>query len=910
LDNGLGRTGGRELRSGPRGQAEMDMVRWLTAVASFTVVLLFLASPAAAQPITGHASSDDVLAGVFVGSIAEGRIGDRGEPADFEIALGQQLETPFGTAQFDWASGQAHNWTLTYEPESIGGIVEFSVEGIPLDMATVTPFNSFFIRTVAEQPNTHIVVNNLVLSTPPGGGRGFTIYETASPGTPASSAAYGNTAQLDILKISGVGLLAGFTLQGQVTLYFDGADLQPTGSQLAFQVFTAVTPEFPDADGDGVEDDDDNCRNDANPDQADFDDDGLGDACDNCRFDYNPPGPDGEQADGDGDGAGDACDNCPVGCKLILPPTGTCANASQADSDGDGVGDRCDNCRFVKNGPRQAPAGGPCEDPDPVTGCVGNQLDSDGDGEGDACQTSIVVLDILGLSSPVGGSSGSVSIAAEGDNFIDISINCGQAVAEANIGLLLPPGTQFGNFAGCTVDVGTDNRKNCPDPGHELGGTVSPASFTLGPNISSAGSPPPEMVVLRLFGNPATDGLICSAGDTEFLGQLLLIDLPDFTSPSVRTTGFETFVPDPLNLLVGPGPAAPPVSEAQILTQVNPPGESRLTLSARPAVSDPERSYEIRVKSDRTIFKLAFGISVKDEEVTPADVQFGDCTIFPAQGRTGQETDFTALRGCPGREAHPEIGPGVDIPTEFFAPDLPLPATFTVGPEATDVLEANTLYVAVQGADGGGINPTPGEEAFVGVVKFTAEVAPDVDITFAGADELPGFEAGAIQTNLNDVTPNNVSLSYTYEGDEDTDEDGVGDEVDNCIHVPNGPADEDYQSNSGGVGFVADAENFDRIGDICTCGDPGVDGIVDNGTATAAAELEEQDDVQLCQQLLSGQPVVNAADAQRCQVTPGAGGFGIVDVVVLELETRGVDAGTGDARRGSLQACSAAEAPQ
>ncbi len=81
-----------------------------------------------------------------------------------------------------------------------------------------------------------------------------------------------------------------------------------------------------DADGDGVFDADDNCPDDANPDQADGDGDDLGDACDNCPVVANP-----DQADGDGDDLGDACDNC-----------ADVANSDQADGDSDGVGDACE----------------------------------------------------------------------------------------------------------------------------------------------------------------------------------------------------------------------------------------------------------------------------------------------------------------------------------------------------------------------------------------------------------------------------------------------------------------------------------------------------------------------------------------------------------------------------------------
>ena len=63
----------------------------------------------------------------------------------------------------------------------------------------------------------------------------------------------------------------------------------------------------PDADNDGVSDDDDNCPAVANTDQADLDNDGQGDACD---------------ADDDGDGVNDGGDACPG------TPAGTVVNGS------------------------------------------------------------------------------------------------------------------------------------------------------------------------------------------------------------------------------------------------------------------------------------------------------------------------------------------------------------------------------------------------------------------------------------------------------------------------------------------------------------------------------------------------------------------------------------------------------
>jgi hypothetical protein len=72
-----------------------------------------------------------------------------------------------------------------------------------------------------------------------------------------------------------------------------------------------------DSDGDGIDDDIDNCPAVANADQADLDVDGAGDACD---------------LDDDGDGVDDLVDTCPD----VYDP-------DQSDTDLDGLGDACDD---------------------------------------------------------------------------------------------------------------------------------------------------------------------------------------------------------------------------------------------------------------------------------------------------------------------------------------------------------------------------------------------------------------------------------------------------------------------------------------------------------------------------------------------------------------------------------------
>lgn len=107
----------------------------------------------------------------------------------------------------------------------------------------------------------------------------------------------------------------------------------------------------PDVDGDGVNDDVDNCPTVSNVNQADLDGDGQGDVCDN---------------DDDGDNVNDGADNCPL-----------VANPGQADSDQDGIGDACEG---------DSDQDGVLDDVDNCPNDFNSdQADADGDGLGDVC---------------------------------------------------------------------------------------------------------------------------------------------------------------------------------------------------------------------------------------------------------------------------------------------------------------------------------------------------------------------------------------------------------------------------------------------------------------------------------------------------------------------------------------------
>ncbi|MFH1374667.1 MAG: thrombospondin type 3 repeat-containing protein [bacterium] len=126
-----------------------------------------------------------------------------------------------------------------------------------------------------------------------------------------------------------------------------------------------------DSDGDGVNDDVDNCPLVFNPGQEDADGDTIGNACDTCT-----------DTDGDGYGnpgyAANTCpdDNCP-----------TIVNPGQEDADGDGIGDVCDDCTDTDGDGYGNPgyAANTCPDDNcPDTANV-DQADTDSDGVGDAC---------------------------------------------------------------------------------------------------------------------------------------------------------------------------------------------------------------------------------------------------------------------------------------------------------------------------------------------------------------------------------------------------------------------------------------------------------------------------------------------------------------------------------------------
>jgi MYXO-CTERM domain-containing protein len=173
-----------------------------------------------------------------------------------------------------------------------------------------------------------------------------------------------------------------------------------------------------DFDGDGLEDEFDNCPFAANFAQVDADSDGHGDACDGCPSTADPA-----QVNLDGDDMGDACDDDLDGDELANAADNCrdVPNRAQANSDDDGDGDACDDdddgdglpdlqdpCRLVRNDPGTGAqlGAGACDDDvdgdgipsnddncaniyNPDVDAAGAQRDADGDGDGDACDLDL-----------------------------------------------------------------------------------------------------------------------------------------------------------------------------------------------------------------------------------------------------------------------------------------------------------------------------------------------------------------------------------------------------------------------------------------------------------------------------------------------------------------------------------------
>jgi hypothetical protein len=250
----------------------------------------------------------------------------------------------------------------------------------------------------------------------------------------------------------------------------------------------------PDADGDGVVDDADNCPVDANPNQEDGDGDNVGDVCDNCSEIANA-----DQLDTDGDAVGDVCDNC-----------SEVANADQTDADEDSFGAACecdDNNAAIWD--CNTPVGGPITISDPtdtVTVTFPNVTAG-----GDTTVTIIDCNDLIGAEgiAITGGSfCASVETTAEFDGFAEVCMPYEDDGTCSGAPLL-----SCTSDADCQPDSGT-----CVDPNESNLSMVRFPAPPARPEVLDTAPPPPGS-------QDTVNNIMCGA--TEFFSDFVIGVLVD-----------------------------------------------------------------------------------------------------------------------------------------------------------------------------------------------------------------------------------------------------------------------------------------------------------------------------------------------------------------------------------------------
>lgn len=197
----------------------------MKTLAAAVLTAALLTSPVAFSKSFTTSNLTDAEAGALIQSsawVAEGRFGDRGGRATFELDLGPDTARPARQAQFDWPNGSGVPFELRYD--STTSLVHFAVGHQELSYAAPGEFTDLFIRARSATGSASILMDNLALD-----------------GTPLAAYAFADGNSADVLRVSAAGLAGGFTLTGQSTMTWQGN--APRNSRLAYQISAADIPE-------------------------------------------------------------------------------------------------------------------------------------------------------------------------------------------------------------------------------------------------------------------------------------------------------------------------------------------------------------------------------------------------------------------------------------------------------------------------------------------------------------------------------------------------------------------------------------------------------------------------------------------------------------------------------------------
>ncbi|MGF1484206.1 MAG: choice-of-anchor W domain-containing protein [Opitutales bacterium] len=203
----------------------------LLGAGGVSLALLLTASNAhaiAALSFTNTPDADDAFLAWaadnnFVESfVAEGRYGDNGGRAEWEIDLypgGQSADNPL---EFTWPNGVALDFSLAYDGTSV--LASFQVSGTEDTLSLVglpgQPLNTLAFRKQSPSDgSTDIIIDTLEID-----------------GVTQSNPSFLGTSQTEYIVIPGVGEFNdGFLLEGTVTFTFNDPD-NAEGSRQAFQI--------------------------------------------------------------------------------------------------------------------------------------------------------------------------------------------------------------------------------------------------------------------------------------------------------------------------------------------------------------------------------------------------------------------------------------------------------------------------------------------------------------------------------------------------------------------------------------------------------------------------------------------------------------------------------------------------